>query len=410
MSTNLTGNGLLGLTVPSPGGDSGTWDTVLNDDTFTEVAKTLYAAREDRNISILGGGKIEWDESGNQVSFSSDIVIYDHITNKTTTVETSDSPITLDAANKVAYIEKTREPTSNETPSPTVVAAGSLPNAVDDNGIIALFHRTSDGTLYVPWARKEILDGDHWNFGTSLTWFERLATTHKPGFHNLSSDATQVIIPGSADNPAVVVINGKLYANTSDSTMDIDTAGRDGLDTGSKAAETPYYLYAIPALSGRGFDTVCSVTAPGTGPTGFSDWSYLGAFSTYEASTSIYPFKSDRGILIYDTAIDATSHTGDTNYTTKTITNMPTTVKKIWAHATYSGTQTGYNGEIRGQTTLVGAVVPVYLMLQVSGLYVHQNGWVPIFTAQTIYLKTGHASNTINFYFMGWQENPMEWQ
>jgi hypothetical protein len=412
MPTTISGNGKIPYNIPSPGGDTGTWDDVQNQDTFDEIAASAYAAREDRNISILGGGKISWDSASGQVSFTEDIKIYDHITDKVVTVvQSSSSPVTLNAAGKVGYVAKNREPSANQSiTAVTVVSGGALPKGVDDNGIVVLFHRTPDDTLLIPWCRREILNGDHWQFGAALSWFERIATYGKPGYRNDGSDDSQVVIPGSTTTPAVVFINGKLYANTSNKTIDLDTAGRNGLDTGAKAANTAYYLYAIPATSGRGFDAVLSVTAPtGAGPTGFtSAWSYVGAVPTEEATATIWPFQALGGTLISDEEWEDETHTGSTSSTAFTFASLPTTARQAYVNQTCNPGTAGQSARSTGvQSTTNDGIVQNG---PVASQTVRNHGWIPIFTAQTIYLSVSNSAATAGAALQGFKENPMEYQ
>lgn len=412
MSAPLSGNDLVPIEVPTVGGDTDIWGTELNTKSFTQLAKAVYASREDRSISILGGGKISWNQSGNALTFTEDIIIRDHITDKTVTITTAASPVTLDAANKVAYVEKNRGPASNQSiNAATVVAAGALPNTKDANGMIVLFHRTSDGTILVPWARRELLDGDNWQWGMALSWFERLASARKPSYRTLAADDSQVICPASATSPAVVIINGKLYANVANETMDLDTAGRNGLDTGTKAANTAYYLYAIPATSGRGFDIVASTTPPtGAGPSGFtSAWSYIGAFATEETgSGTIWPFQASCGVYISDEEFEAETHTGDTNSTAKVMNSIPLTVKQLYGHVAVNPGTAGQSCRVTGvqSTTNDGIVVNG----PVAGQTTRGYGFVHIFTAQTVYITVSNAAATGTWNLMGWREDPMEYQ
>lgn len=411
MPAPLSGSDLIPIEVPTVGGDTDTWGTEANTKSFTQLAQASYAAREDRAISILGGGKIAWNQAGNALTFTEDIIIRDHITDKTVTITTAASPISLTAANQVAYVEKNRGPSSNQSISAaTVVAAGALPNTKDNNKIIVLFHRTTDGTILVPWCRREILDGDHWQWGAALSWFERMASARKPGYRNTDADNTQVIVPASASSPAVVIINGKLYANVANETMDVNTAGRGGIDTGAVAANTSYYLYAVPAVSGRGFDLVCSVTAPtGAGPTGFtSAWSYIGAFSTIEAAATIFPFKSYDGVLISEDVIEDETHTGDTTATAKTFAGLPSTVLQAYVHGSIIPSAAGQSLRVMSISSTTA------LNITVTGVVVSEShritGWIPITTAQTIYMRNSNAAASSIASLIGWREDPMGYQ
>lgn len=402
--------GGAGLVMATDLGDDGVWGGIER--TFGAVVDELcYANREFRNLSILGGGKMEWDSTAGTLTFDANIVIRDHITSNTVTITTASSPVTL-TANQVGYVAKNMKPASNQTiTSITVVSAGSLPNdATDGNmGLLVLFHRTSDGTCLIPWAGRELLDGDHWQFGVALSWYERKASARKPRY-NSTTDQSQVDVPASAKAPAVVLINGKLYANTSGANMDLDTAGRSGLDTGAKAANTPYYLYAIPPTSGRTFDIVASVTAPsGAGPSGFADHSYIGALATESSSTDIEAFQAANGTYMSDEEIEVETHTGTTSLTTKTFAGMPTTVLQAWIRLEEDASSSGHTGRAQGANN--GGIPDVAVVTSVSagtGDDVRTHGFIPIITAQTIYIQTTDGGNLVSCFLFGWIEDPME--
>jgi len=403
----ITKGDKIGFTAPTDLGDADVWGGLLHT-IYEQLDELCYSAREDRNLSFLGGGKISWD--GTSVTFTEDIIIRDHITNKIVTITTAASPIAMATANDVAYIAKNRKPAANQSiASVTVVAAGALPNDLTDGnmGLIVLFHRTSDATILIPWARREILSSDHWRFGAALSWYERIASARKPGYRSNIADTSQVIVPAATTTPAVVMIEGEMFANTSNATMDLDTAGRNGLDTGAKAANTAYYLYAITPVSGRGFDVVTSVTNPATGPTGFSNWSYIGAFCTVEAASTIANFQASNGEIVFEDEVEDNTHTGNTSFSAETFNALPSTVKKAWMYISVTGAATDV---VRAAGTNVSVSTNAIIVRQIVANSSNFGfGWVPIFTANTIYLLTDDAGNTVTGNLMGWQEDPMEY-
>jgi hypothetical protein len=124
----------------------------------------------------------------------------------------------------------------------------------------------------------------------------------KPAYQQLSGGATQVVIPASVQKPAKVAIDGKIFINTSDITCDLTQGGRNGLDVGNLQAGHFLYLYAIPGTSGTTFDSVASTNSPLSGPTGFSSWSYLGAFSI-DNNKTVVPFQIVNGSFFYNTFV-----------------------------------------------------------------------------------------------------------
>lgn len=522
------------LSKPTVGGSNNTWGTE-NNALWDIASEILYAAREDRNNVVMGGGKIAWD--GSSLTFTVALDIINHITAFKNSITTAASPIAINASGKVAYVQIVRKPASNNSiTSATVVAAGSLPNSLNegDFGTFVIAYRTADGTLIFPWLRKELLSGDHFQIGTGLTFFEKIAA-RGVSFKATVSDTSQLVVPGSATAPAAVWIDGKLYANVSNATMDLDTAGRSGLDTGSKAANTPYYLYAIPASSGRTFDLVASVTAPSTGPTGFSSfvylgvfptvgssqidhffysasdlsyfkmkatnqkpsyesvtdssqvkvpasknkpacviidgdvyinvedetldmdtsgrggidtgakaansayyiyaipaltgigfdlvfslsnpstgptgfssWSYIGAFATDSGSAVIQPFKSGNGVYISDETFETETHTGNTSSNAETFASLPSTAKSAYIHFVLDPSAANQTGRCTGISSTTNDGIGQFG--QVAGQPIRNHGWVPLFTAQTLYLQVSNAAATATANLMGWIENPGEWR
>ena len=101
----------------------------------------------------------------------------------------------------------------------------------------------------------------------------------------------QVLVPEKISNltvtgaltlslPASIVnIGGQQYRTTTAKTLDMSVTGEGGLDIGTIAADTDYYVYGILNGSG-GLDVVASLATEDVGPTGFISWRLIGAFFT----------------------------------------------------------------------------------------------------------------------------------
>lgn len=396
----------IGFTAPTVGADLNVWGASLNL-LWALMDEFGYAAREDRNNAIVGGGKIAWD--GSDLTFAANIEVRNHITAYKNTITTAASPISLSTAHQVAYVQITRKPGSDQNiTSATVVAAGSLPNGTTDAdmGTFVLAYRTADGTVMLPWANKELLSGDHWCIGNHQTWLERIASSRKPGFYCHSDvDASIVTIEASASTPASVFIDGKLYVNTSDLVVDLDTAGRNGLDTGTKAADTCYYLYAIPATSGRGFDAVLSATVPATGPTGFSSRSYCGAAATDASITEFKTFKSAKGLCHYNDELTSDTTAGGGSRTELTLTSSPVTMKAAYFQLL---TTTGVGGQSVSLSGTDSSDDALLCRCSVTGYNGITHGWVPILTEKKVWATPSSSTGSV-VQLYGWQEDPMEY-
>mgnify|MGYP000951889687 CR=1 FL=1 len=519
----------IGLTTATPGGSSGVWGTEYYAHAVA-VDEFIYASREDRNNIISGGGKISWD--GSDVTFDANLTIQNFITAYKNSITTAASPVTLDASGKFGYVQISRKPASDNTiTSALVQTAGNLPNGTTDadQGTLILFYRDTDGSLVIPWARKRLIAGDHYVIGRGMTYFEyraarygqpvlhnaadtsqvyvdatpdqpscvliggriyantsdetcdldtsgrggldtgtkaaytkyfvyaipassgttydlicseddpdtgptgfteftyigyfftgassavlgkdaedrltRRASAKRPNWSRNSSDATQIIVPGSTAAPAAVMIDGELYFNMANETMDINTSGRGGLDTGSVASSTLYYLYAIPATSGRGFDLVCSVTAPTTGPTGFSAWSYLGSFAT-DGSSDILGAYCD-GQYVAGNIVNSVTVT-ETSATAKSLT-IPASAKEVLLRIIVTAITAAGNTVVVGQLSSENAT-----RWRTSTTTASQSPvvftWVPVVEAQTIYASVTGASTSATLNVFGWKEDPTEYK
>jgi hypothetical protein len=87
-------------------------------------------------------------------------------------------------------------------------------------------------------------------------------------------------------SPTFIKVAGQGYSPSATLTLSTATSGAGGIDTGSIAANSTYYVYAI--LSGGNLSLIASLATPSTGPSGFtSAYRAIGLFSTLAASTAI---------------------------------------------------------------------------------------------------------------------------
>lgn len=124
----------------------------------------------------------------------------------------------------------------------------------------------------------------------------------------------------------------------------------DGLDTGAEAANTWYYLYAVPRDEGA-FGLRASVTTPaGGGPTGYVNWKYLGAFRN-DAGSSIVPFwhlcgnRFQREEVIFENFQNQNPRytNGPTQITLSSYIPATASAASIWVnHAGQGATYAGY--------------------------------------------------------------------
>lgn len=196
-------------------------------------------------------------------------------------------------------------------------------------------------------------------------------------------------------------LNNKVYTNSSDITWTWVAAGQNGgLDTGAEASSTWYYMYGT--LIGGAFGVVASTTAPtavfdtNLSGTSFDTNVYLGAFRNDSSSNIIRFWQSINKTTLLTNA--TVSHTGDTNFTSKTII-IPATASFVIGRISQVG-NAGVEGEVSPLST--GSSSEYNIASQVSSIGVFGQLIVPINTAQTVWLKTGNAANTTSFLPLGW--------
>lgn len=107
--------------------------------------------------------------------------------------------------------------------------------------------------------------------------------------YNSASVVNVTAAPGCSTTLRAVLNNGQEYTYTGTLTVDLSVSGRGGLDTGSEASGTWYYVYLVPNVNGDALSVVCSASSPATGPTGFPVWKYVGPIRN-DGSSNILPF------------------------------------------------------------------------------------------------------------------------
>lgn len=93
--------------------------------------------------------------------------------------------------------------------------------------------------------------------------------------YNSASVADFVAAPGAPLSLRMTLNDGRQYTAASPLAVDLTVSGRGGIDTGSEATGTWYYVYGIPGTLAGNLSVVASVSAPNVGPTGFSAWEFI---------------------------------------------------------------------------------------------------------------------------------------
>lgn len=230
----------------------------------------------------------------------------------------------------------------------------------------------------------------------------------RPKFNR--SGLSTIVIPASSTLPAYAIINGILYKNTSDLTINMTVAGANGLDTGSVATNTIYYLYGIletsPVKNGA-FRAVASVSPPSIGPTGFStNWTYFGSFKTRAVSSFLLPFTFSKGKY---------RQNGDGSTSTVNSSVVSAITTKISENAISAYYQINWGAINAVGDTFQGGALSSDTMTLAQAMNTTTNNTqyitIPIIEVQTFYARvTTSTTDSVGVTVMGWDEDPEIYQ
>lgn len=97
--------------------------------------------------------------------------------------------------------------------------------------------------------------------------------------YSTASTVNVIPAPGAVSTFKARLNDGTRYKATGPLSVDLTVSGLGGLDTGSEANSTWYYVYLVPSATAGVMDVVASATDPdGGGPTGYSIYRYIGSF------------------------------------------------------------------------------------------------------------------------------------
>lgn len=128
------------------------------------------------------------------------------------------------------------------------------------------------------------------------------------------SDPTLVDVDTVQLPAGTVTVGGRQYVNSL-LTMDFDSTGVGGLDTGSRAADTLYYLYVV--ISGGVPGLIASINS--SSPTGFTFATQVGKFRTFRNDSDIAATSSSKELSEWEayTPFTAQGFGAITNVTTQ---------------------------------------------------------------------------------------------
>lgn len=124
-----------------------------------------------------------------------------------------------------------------------------------------------------------------------------------------ASTASVTLATTSMGRITRLTLGGQQYPVTTTLALSTAASGLGGIDTGSIAANTLYYVYAVVNTSGV-VGLIASTSDSTTGPSGFSGrYKYLGKFRTFFGSTNIFDVVT-QGYIQEDTEWAAFTPTG----------------------------------------------------------------------------------------------------
>ena len=239
---------------------------------------------------------------------------------------------------------------------------------------------------------------------TTVNELLKLIRPSKPSFR--SGSVNNVLVEASSASPKVFKIGNAWHEITSEILCDLRRTGAGGLDRGSMAANSCYYLYAV--YVDRRVQLVASLHPPTIGPEIAAEWTYLGAFLANAASV-VAPFVSVGGRYFANTYWGGSGSIQTTTPTAYTISPLPTTASAVWGLMSVFSTTIGDLGFAHGTDSSLYSALES-LTQAGAGVSIETYGWVPLLASPTIYLRVNNVRATVRFWPSGWQESPEEWK
>ncbi len=231
----------------------------------------------------------------------------------------------------------------------------------------------------------------------------------KPSFQFQSTKS--VVVPAGTHNPAYFVIGGVPFQSTTNLECNLTINGPGGLNTGSLAASTIYYLYAI--LANDGVSLLADLQDPSVGPSGYTLWTYLGAFGTKNLVAEVVQFRSNGGFCVFSDNIQ-TPPTGTSAVTYFAMNlKVPLTTRFVYGQpAVTLGASTdaaSFQNSSSSTDEVAYVIGPVGVT---SGIIYGSPCFIPTSysDARVIYAKTSTVTATARWETQGWREFPEEWQ
>lgn len=151
--------------------------------------------------------------------------------------------------------------------------------------------------------------------------------------YNSASVVNIKAVAGASTTINALLNNGARYTYNGTLTVNLTVSGLGGIDIGSEASSTWYYIYLVPSGVNGQLGAIASITAPTTGPTGYSVWRYIGAIRN-DSSSNIIKFYQVENCFEYATNVQPIPFTGagsaDTSLQTLSLTSyIPATASQV---------------------------------------------------------------------------------
>ena len=216
--------------------------------------------------------------------------------------------------------------------------------------------------------------------------------------NNTATPNSQVDI--DADEIVLKDSNRRAYLATSvNLTVDITASGANGLDTGSEASSTWYYLWVIYNGTTVAGLISASSTAP-TLPSGYTYKALVGAI--YNASSSNFVATCQVGRTAFIAPINVLNEGAATSYTSVSLSSAVPPIAKValGRHRLNTNSSTAQRADIASNTSDLG--ICSVGGGSATGVTVFYSRWkLPLPTAQTIYYKVTGQNTTVEV--CGWE-------
>jgi hypothetical protein len=219
-------------------------------------------------------------------------------------------------------------------------------------------------------------------------------------------DSSGTVVKVDAKNQPLLIGN-TLYKLKSDLRCNLANNGAGGLDVGTIAANTPYYLYIVD--NSDSLSLVASVRNPDTGPSGWKDWTYIGSCGSDDSVARINNFNSSGGFYLTRQTLEEKSETASAgSYEAKTFNVMPVTATKAYVQVrAYANNAGGVDKVV--YVSGEGSYHTLIQQSQVEDVGCYVNGWVYITTPKTLWIYISDTDCPGRVRLFGWHEDPTEW-